>query len=52
MLYKVTLKGKKGKEEVYYMDENTLKSMKTDEIIEVERVKASNEDWRYDNKVL
>ena len=56
MLYKVTFKSKSG-EEVCYMDDRTLKSMATDKIIDIEKVKQKppnkdDDDWRYDNKIL
>ena len=52
MLYKVILKDKKGKEEIYYMDGDTLKSMKTDAIIDIEKINPPDENWQYEDKVL
>ena len=57
MLYKVTMTGHRGKEEVLYMDDRTLKSMATDSIVDVEEVKQKppnkdDDNWRYHNKVF
>jgi hypothetical protein len=57
MLYKVTMTGHRGKENVVYMDEKTLKSMTNDSIVNVEKVKRkppnkNDDDWRYHRRVF
>lgn len=57
MMYKVTLTGHRGEENVCYMDERTLKSMLPESIVDVEKVKQKppnkdDDDWSYHQKVF
>ena len=56
MLYKVTVTGSRGDEDVYYMDDNTFKSMCKDSILKYEKMdeKEANKDdtrWSFDSKI-
>tara|TARA_B100000459_G_scaffold144437_1_gene107162 strand:+ start:1124 stop:1297 length:174 start_codon:yes stop_codon:yes gene_type:complete len=56
MLYKVIVTGSRGDENVYYMDDNTFKSMCKDSILKYEIVdkKEANKDdtrWSFDSKI-
>ena len=52
------MKGQRGEESVAYMDEKTLKSMTSESIVDVEKVKPKppnkddDGDWNYEKRVL
>jgi hypothetical protein len=55
-MYKVTITGSRGEEEVYYMDEKTLNSMNRNIVDKVEKInkKESNKGnpkWTFDSKI-
>ena len=56
MLYKVTVTGSRGDENVYYMDDKTFESMSKDSIVKYEKVNKAqpNKDdtrWSFDSKI-
>ena len=56
MLYKVTVTGSRGEEDVYYMDEKTFKSMSKKTVLKAEKVNEEPpnkyDDWQYHRKVF
>jgi hypothetical protein len=66
MLYKVTLTGHRGAEEVYYMNDKVLESLSSESIVKVEKMKQKLPNkyddgkgvyphaygWDYEDRVL